>query len=933
MRLNLWQRGLGGGMAIALFLPTPGTLWATATSQPNSLGDSHRPALHLAQGQSLDQEADALMSQGAQQLQRRQIEAALQSWEQALRLYRQSGNRRGEGRVLGNQGAVQEALGNYREAIAAFSDSLDIARDIGDAQGIAFALSNLGHTHERLAEYDIALSYQQQALDYARQRGDRTSEQEALNALGILYKATGNYDQAVATYERSLALARELGDRRGEANVLGNLGNAYTDLGNYPQAIALYEAALPLLQAINNPLGEAAILQRLGNVFSEVGNLTQALRYYEQSLAMARDLRDPALEVYNLGSIGVLHRQAGDLETALSFLQQAQQRAEQLGDREALGAVFNSLGNTYVDLADWAAAEEAFGQSRAIAQTIGDPRLEGIALGGLALTADLSGDNALAIDLYEQSLQRSQAVGDRVREGQALSNLGIAQYESGNLTAAARALFAAVEIWESLRPGLSDENQVSLFESQAATYRVLQMVLIDLKQEDKALEISEQGRARAFIELVAKRLSTQAAEQLQTEPPTLEGIRAIAQTQNATLVQYSLLENDRIAVWVIQPDGHIDFRETSLNVLDTNDLSVDDIAEQTRVAAATGRGHRTTQTQVSGWVQNLRRSITQLNDLADPLDAVPPPADSRSPRAASPTTAPSPAFPRRANRRLQRLHTLLIEPIADLLPTTPDEPVIIIPQGSLFLVPFAALQSEGDLSYLIERHTLSMAPALQVLELTHTQRQRQRETPTSQNTLIIGNPTMPAIGTPPTALSPLPNAEQEAIAIGQLMDSAPLLGAMATENRVVQQMPTARIIHLATHGLLDDIEGLGVPGAIALSPSLTRDGLLTANEILDLQLNAELVVLSACDTGRGRITGDGVIGLSRSFISAGASSIVVSLWAVPDDATAVLMTEFYRNLAQNPNKAQALRQAMLVTMQQFPSSRDWAAFTLIGEAN
>jgi len=932
MRLNLWQRGLGSGMAIALSLPAPGTLWAAATIQPNPLDLHRRPSLHLAQGQSLDQEADALMSQGAQQLQRRQIEAALQSWEQALRLYRRSGNRRGEGRVLGNRGAVQEALGNYREAIAAFADSLDIAREIGDTQGIAFALSNLGHTHERLAEYDIALGYQEQALAYARQRGDRPSEQEALNALGILYKATGNYEQAVATYERSLALARELGDRRGEANVLGNLGNAYADLGNYPQAIALYEAALPLLQAIDNALGEAAILQRLGNVSSEVGNPTQALRYYEQSLEMARELRDPALELFNLGSIGILHRQAGELETALSFLQQAQQRAEQLGDREALGAVFNSLGNTYVALADWAAAREAFEQSRAIAQTIGDPRLEGITLGGLALTADRSGDDALAIDLYEQSLERSQAVGDRVREGQALSNLGLVHYERGNLAAAARALFAAVDIWESLRPGLSDENQVSLFESQATAYRVLQMVLIDLKQVDKALEISEQGRARAFIELVAKRLSAQAAEELQTDPPTLEEIRAIAQTQNAALVQYSLLENDRIAIWVIQPDGQIDFRETSLNALDTRDLSVEDIAEQTRVAAATGRGSRTTQTQVSVWVQNLRRSITQLNDLTAPVDAPPAPADSRSQRAISPTET-APTSPRRANRRLQRLHTLLIEPIADLLPSSPEEQVIIIPQGSLFLVPFAALQNKEDLSYLIERHTLSTAPALQVLALTHTQRQRQRETPTTQNTLIIGNPTMPTIGTPPAALSPLPNAEQEAIAIGQLMNSTPLLGAVATENRVVQQMPTARIIHFATHGLLDDVEGLGVPGAIALSPSLTRDGLLTANEILDLRLNAELVVLSACDTGRGRITGDGVIGLSRSFISAGASSIVVSLWAVPDDATAVLMTEFYRNLGQTPNKAQALRQAMLVTMQQFPNSRDWAAFTLIGEAN
>jgi CHAT domain-containing protein len=153
-------------------------------------------------------------------------------------------------------------------------------------------------------------------------------------------------------------------------------------------------------------------------------------------------------------------------------------------------------------------------------------------------------------------------------------------------------------------------------------------------------------------------------------------------------------------------------------------------------------------------------------------------------------------------------------------------------------------------------------------------------------------------------------------------------------------MPTANIIHLATHGILDDLRGLG--SAIALAPDPNQpsednlgraNGLLTAEEILDMKLNAELVVLSACDTGRGKITGDGVIGLSRSFISAGVPSIIVSLWSVPDAPTAELMTDFYKNWKTHKlDKAQALRQAMLSTLKTHPNPRDWAAFTLIGEA-
>ena len=177
-----------------------------------------------------------------------------------------------------------------------------------------------------------------------------------------------------------------------------------------------------------------------------------------------------------------------------------------------------------------------------------------------------------------------------------------------------------------------------------------------------------------------------------------------------------------------------------------------------------------------------------------------------------------------------------------------------------------------------------------------------------------------------------PNAEREAVEIARLFNTKAIIGKDATKTSIRQQMPKAKLIHLATHGLLDDFKNSGVPGAIALAPSGKDDGLLTASEILDLKLNASLVVLSACDTGRGDITSDGIIGLSRSLISVGTESVLVSLWSVPDAPTAFLMTEFYRNLQQNSDKAQALREAMLTTMKQHPNPKDWAAFTLIGEA-
>ena len=195
----------------------------------------------------------------------------------------------------------------------------------------------------------------------------------------------------------------------------------------------------------------------------------------------------------------------------------------------------------------------------------------------------------------------------------------------------------------------------------------------------------------------------------------------------------------------------------------------------------------------------------------------------------------------------------------------------------------------------------------------------------------------PLVGDTPAPLPGLPGAEREARAIAALFNTDALTGDEATETLIKQRLPSARLIHLATHGLLEygQLEATGrleVPGAMVLAADAREDGLLTAEEIFQLSLDADLVVLSACDTGLGNITGDGVIGLSRSLMTAGAPSVIVSLWAVPDAPTAALMTTFYQQLQQGQSKAQALQQAMLTTLKDYPDPSDWSAFTLMGEA-
>ena len=235
------------------------------------------------------------------------------------------------------------------------------------------------------------------------------------------------------------------------------------------------------------------------------------------------------------------------------------------------------------------------------------------------------------------------------------------------------------------------------------------------------------------------------------------------------------------------------------------------------------------------------------------------------------------------------------------------------------------------------------------MSLSEKQRQNQNQkqnTPTlprGELALIVGNPTMSQhkVGKDKKPLEQLPGAETEVKNIAYMLGTTAIIGNQATESAIVEKMASAKLIHFATHGLLDGIDAIGSPGAIAFTPSGQDDGLLTTVEIMERfglpgksPLKADLVVLSACDTGRGEIKGEGVIGLSRAFMASGVPTLVVSLWKVPDGETATLMKEFYTNIDTHKfDKAKAMREAMLTMIRNGdPDPRNWAAFTVIGKA-
>ncbi len=751
------------------------------------------------------------------------------------------------------QGLEQQQAGEINAAIASFQRARDLFQALGERQNAAIAMTNLGSAYQDRGDYQRARALHAQALTLAQQVGDR--ETAALNRsfLGAVYNALGEYQQSLAYHEAALAFYRQQGDRLRESAALTELGGVYLHLGQFRRARDLQEQALAQAEAADAPLMKLIALNNLGLAHYQLGDPEQAIALHEQQLTLARDLANEPGEVLALGNLGLAYSDLGDDEQAIALHEAALASQEARGDRP--GAV-NSLGN-------------------------------------LGLAYRNLGDLARAREFLERALALAEEISDRRKAGLARNFLGLLDLEQGQFEAAEGQLRAAADLWEAIRADLGDDNdagQVSLLDAQADTYRWLQAALVAQNQPLAALEAAERGRARAFVELYAERLGNTAIE-----PPTVAELRQLARDQNATLVEYSVVE-DRIYIWVIDPSGEIDFRQSSFEAVEIDSFAR--FATRTNLLASRSAP---------------RRPTTPLDELAQGL------------RSAARSSG---GGGRRANVRLRRSYDLLIEPIADLLPDDPAARVAIVPHDQLFVLPFAAFQ-DAEGTYLIEKHTLVAAPALQVFALAQQHRANLARNP-SDAVLVVGNPTMPTLGGQP--LTPLPGAEAEARSVAQLLATSPLLGDRASESAIAERLPTARVIHFATHGLLGNFSPWGAPGALALAPTADTDGLLVANELLGLQLNADLVALSACDTGRGRITGDGVYGLSRAFLTAGAASLVATLWKIPDEPSAYLMQAFYENWVAGSDKATALRQAMLATKAVDPDPSDWAAFVLFGAA-
>ncbi|MEG4520976.1 MULTISPECIES: CHAT domain-containing protein [unclassified Microcoleus] len=856
------------------------------------------------------EESDRLFDHGEQQFQEGQLDVALQLWQQALAIDWVMGNRRGEGACLNSLGRAYYSQGEYKKAIACLQQAVAIARDIGYCEGEVKSLSflgcasgsigqyhkaikyhqaalklfqdignykeevhiynNLGNTYRYLGEYLLARTYNIKSLVASRKIKDSKLKAASLANLGLTLEASGKYKKAIKYHKQSLEIARTVKDYTLEAAALGNLGCVYKSLGEYQKAIEYQQQDLEI--AINNKDRklESGALDNLGIIYYVCGEYKQAIEYNQKSLGISKEIGDRQGQSNSLINLGLSYQALKQFQQGLECYQLALSLKQEIGDRKGEAICLGNLGNYYYFINQYEKAIEYYQQDLNIVKEIGYCQGEADALSVLGSAYQALGDIDLSLNYYHQSLLITKKIGDLSGIGTCLNNIGAALFSLSILEEAKTTFYQAIDVWESLRFDLKYPQKISIFERQSTSYRQLQEVLVALNRQEEALEIAERGRTRAFVELLIKRLFEADTKPNVIDCLSSQKIQEIADNINYTLVEYSIVDSGmKLLIWVVNPTGGINFSQKDIKSLQQKNTSLFKLVIKARESLGIIESHH----------------------------------DASIPASPAPQLNANLTYP-----QLHQLYQILIEPIAHLLHTRSNTPVVFIPQDILLLVPFSSLQdSEGK--FLIEKHTVLTAPSIQVLELIQKRSIEAQETPLEA--LVVGNPWMPTIPLtePPLQLQELPWSGTEAKAIAPLLQTQPITGAAATKVNVVEQMPKARLIHLATHGLLDDIRQLGVPGAIALAPSDGDNGFLTAGEIYNMKLNAELVVLSACSTGQGKITGDGVIGLSRCLIAAGVKSVIVSLWSVGDLSTAFLMVKFYQIFQQGVVASIALNEA------------------------
>ncbi|XP_068677644.1 tetratricopeptide repeat protein 28-like [Montipora foliosa] len=814
----------------------------------------------------------------------------MEYYEKDLSIAKEVGNRAGEGSAYRNLGNAYCNLGNFKQGIEYYEKDLSIAKEVGNRAGEGSTYGNLGCAYCNLGNVKQAVEYYEKGLSIVKEVEDRVGEGSAYGNLGNAYCILGNFKQAIEYYEKHLNIAKEVGNRAGEGSAYGNMGIAYLSLGNFKQAIEYYEKHLTIAKEVGDRAGEGSAYGNLGNAYRNLGNFKQAVEYYEKGLSIVKEVEDRVGEGSAYGNLGNAYCNLGNFKQAIEYYEKDLSIAKEVGNRAGEGSAYGNLGNAYRNLGDFKQAVEYYEKDLSIAKEVGNRAEEGLAYGNLGNAYGNLGYFKEAIEYHEHSLSIFKEIGHCIGEGNAWNSLGHDHELLGSLSNALRCYRLSIKHFDKTRRSLKskDEWKISFRDSYRASYTALWRTLLKNGETEKALYAAEKGRAQALMDILKDQYGIDFPSFSELAPnQTLTAALELLPSQAV----FVALDQNKIAFWVLRKDSKISFRQNEI-ANGSADLLMETILKGIGVRDGVRCENRS--------LDPLRRDLSHSKNLFTEKTVLPSSSSVNS---------------------LQPLYDVLLGPIADLLQ---GNELIVVPDGPFCLAPYSALSES------IRIRTVPSLTAFNVIvgapEDFHSK----------TGALLVGDPWLKEVTNKKgeSILEQLPCAKQEVEMIGQLLQTTPLTGKSATKSEVLKSMKSVALVHIAAHGCQKR-------GEIALAPNTERkspipkeeDYILKMSDVQRISLRARLVVLSCCHSGRGEVKSEGVVGIARAFLCAGARSVLVSLWAIDDKVTLLFMRSFYQHLVDGKSASAALQQ----TMKSFRESKQhcaikhWAPFVLVGD--
>ena len=953
-------RDLGERSQEASILNLLGLVYFNSGENQKAL-DSYNQALPLlrAEGDSAG-EAIALQALGGVYNSLGERQKALDTFERSLTLLREIGNRSGEAEALNNIGILYRQLGENQQALNSYNQALRLLREEKNPSREAFTLNSIAGIYKQLGETQQALDSHNQALQLFRKVGDVEGEADTLNDISEVYQLLGEYQLSLASYNQTLSLYRKTGNITGEAKTLDTMGQVYRSLEEYQKALDSSNQALAMWRKQSDRPRQIATLTTIVRTYESLGDYQQALDAANQIMVLGNESSDRFSQATGFIFLGRVYRGLGEYQKALDSFNQGLSLMQAMKFRQAEPPILDNIGKVYDQLDQPQKAIEAYNQALSLWRGIGDRTGEAESLYSIAGVERKRGNLDEAKKQIESVINiveslRSKVVSQELRTSYFASVQKYYQfyidllmqlhkttrskgYDALALQASERArarslLELITEASANIRQGVDPKllQQERTLQQKLDAVEKRRIELVNGKDTNTQVEALEKETAALLeeyrqVQLQIRRTSPRYAALTQPKPLTLAEIQQQVLDDDTILLEYSLGE-ERSYLWAVT--------KTSITSYE--------LPKRTEIEAAAQQFYRLLNSP--DYRLGQQRSIIRVEPTSPATEAV------------------------------TNLSQMLLEPVAQQLG---NKRLLIVSDGALQYIPFSALPVPGaketEVVPLLVKHEIVNLPSASTLAVLRNEINERKPAP--KTVAVLADPIFSSnderlktlVGVGAQGVAPLQRAmpdDVDSLALARTARESGVtfkrLPFTRTEgDRILSLVPTAQkmqafdfaasrttatnpqlsqyqIVHFATHGILNskNPELSGIVLSLVDEKGTPENGFLRLQDIFNLNLPAELIVLSACETGLGQdVKGEGLVGLTRGFMYAGSPRVMVSLWSVDDEGTSELMSRFYKKMLQAGQKPSAALRAAQIEMwqeQKWQAPYYWAAFTLQGE--